>query len=78
VPTVIRYRGFRLFFYSNEGSEPPHIHGEHGESTAKFWLTPVECANSQGFSARDLAKAAKIILAQKRVIEEAWHEHFDA
>jgi hypothetical protein len=34
MPVVFRYRGFRFFFYSNEGNprEPVHIHafGEGG------------------------------------------------
>ena len=41
MPTVLRISGFRFFFYSLEGSEPPHIHVEHGGSVAKFWLNPV-------------------------------------
>jgi hypothetical protein len=47
MPTVLRLSGFRFFFYSLEGSEPSHIHVEHGDSVAKFWLNPVELA---GFS----------------------------
>jgi hypothetical protein len=42
MPAVFRYKGFRFFFYSNEGNprEPAHVHvrGEGGE--AKFWLSP--------------------------------------
>jgi hypothetical protein len=42
MPAVFRYKGFRFFFYSNEGSprEPVHVHvrGDGGE--AKFWLRP--------------------------------------
>jgi hypothetical protein len=42
VPAIFRYRGYRFFFYSNEGapSEPLHIHVVKGESVAKFWLEP--------------------------------------
>ena len=29
MPTVLRICAARFFFYSNEGSEPPHIHIEH-------------------------------------------------
>lgn len=54
MPTVLRIDGFRFFFYSNEGSEPPHIHVERAESTAKFWLEEVELANSHGFNALDI------------------------
>jgi hypothetical protein len=40
VPTVLRVGPYRFFFYSNEGSEPPHIHVEAGGKSAKFWLQP--------------------------------------
>ena len=26
MPTVLRWGPYRAFFYSNEGSEPPHVH----------------------------------------------------
>jgi len=40
--TVFLERGFRFFFYSNEGSprEPLHIHVEKDNLEAKFWLIP--------------------------------------
>jgi len=48
IPTVLRISGFRFFFYSLEGSEPAHVHIEHGDSIAKFWLKP-GLAESRGF-----------------------------
>jgi len=44
MPTVLRHLGFRVFFYSREGTEPMHIHVEKGDNVAKFWLEPVELA----------------------------------
>ena len=44
MPTVRRIGSARFFFYSNEGSEPPHVHVEQGGSVAKFWLAPVSLA----------------------------------
>jgi hypothetical protein len=38
MPTVLIVRGWRLFFYSNEGSEPIHIHARKGEAECKMWL----------------------------------------
>ncbi len=49
MPTVLLLRGFRFFFFSGEGSEPSHIHVEHGDQVAKFWLNPVQLASSEGF-----------------------------
>jgi len=42
MPAVFRERGFRFFFYSNEGSprEQVHIHVEKDDMEAKFWLEP--------------------------------------
>jgi Domain of unknown function (DUF4160) len=52
MPVVFRYKGFRLFFYSSEGSprEPVHVHVRAGGSEAKLWLEPqVRVAISYGF-----------------------------
>ena len=38
MPTVLRWGPYRAFFYSNEGSEPPHVHVRSGDKEAKFWL----------------------------------------
>ncbi len=40
MPTVLRDAGYRFYFYSRENDEPPHIHVEHGDKLAKFWLDP--------------------------------------
>ena len=37
-PMVLIVEGYRFFFFSNEGFEPPHIHVEKGDSHAKWWL----------------------------------------
>ncbi|MEK7241536.1 MAG: DUF4160 domain-containing protein, partial [Planctomycetota bacterium] len=38
MPTVLKIGRFRFFFFSNEGSEPVHIHVESDDKYAKFWL----------------------------------------
>lgn len=78
MPTVLRWRGHRFYFFSNEGNprEPIHIHVRLGDSTAKFWLNPVHVADSYGFSARNLRQLARYIEEHSDVIERAWHEHF--
>jgi hypothetical protein len=49
MPEVLRLRGFRFFFFSREGTEPPHIHVERGDEYAKYWLQPVSLAENRGF-----------------------------
>jgi hypothetical protein len=55
MPTVFYERGFRFFFYSNEGSprEAVHIHAGKNNLEAKFWLRPVvRAAYNDGYDAR--------------------------
>ncbi len=79
MPTVFRYRGYRFFFYSNEGdpTEPLHIHVRKGEAVAKIWLEPaVAIADSYGIHAGDLRRLAAVAAARKDEIREYWHDHF--
>jgi Domain of unknown function (DUF4160) len=77
MPTVLRVGRFRFFFFSNEGSEPPHIHVKSGADEAKFWLTPVELVANYGFNGRELNEARRIIEQHVAELLEAWNEHFD-
>ena len=40
MPTVLYVKGWRLYFYSNEGREPMHVHAMKAESERKYWLNP--------------------------------------
>jgi hypothetical protein len=79
MPTVFRLRGFRFFFYSNEGSprEKVHIHVEKGDAEAKFWLEPeVRLAYNDGYDARTLRELLEIVVANRERIMRAWDEFF--
>ena len=76
MPTVLKIRGYRFFFYSLEGSEPPHIHVEQAERFAKFWLSPVLLVKSRGFRSNELTELHKIIGANRELLLEKWNEYF--
>lgn len=42
MPVILRFKGYKFFFYSNEGNplEPAHIHVRSAEGEAKFWRVP--------------------------------------
>jgi hypothetical protein len=40
MPTIVRDGPYRLFFYSADGAEPPHVHIERDAAIAKYWLAP--------------------------------------
>jgi hypothetical protein len=76
MPTVLRVKGYRFFFFSLEGQEPPHVHIESAEKFAKFWLTPVSLAKSRGFRSGELTEIQRIVEENRNLFEERWHEYF--
>ena len=78
MPVVFRYKAYKFFFYSIEGSprEPVHIHVRSSEGEAKFWLSPLGVAESDGFDARSLRELLTVVEENRQLIERAWHEHF--
>ena len=79
MPVVLRHKGFRFFFYSNEGHprEALHMHVRSAEGEAKFWLSPtVLLADSVGYDAKILRELHGVVMDNADLIERAWHEHF--
>ncbi len=74
MPTVFRKNGFRFFFYSREGNEPPHIHviGRGGE--AKLWLDPVEFSKVFQLRPKDQTEILKITEENIKLFLEKWNE----
>ena len=66
MPTLLTDHGLRYFFWSNEGTEPPHVHVERDDVAAKFWLEPVRLAKSWGLSITDLRRAKLTIEAHEQ------------
>ena len=77
MPSILTEKGYRFFFWSLEGNEPSHIHVEKDNNYAKFWLNPVEIANSKGFKSHELTDLFKIVIKNKNLFEELWNEYFN-
>lgn len=76
MPTILRVGAYRFFFYSNENSEPPHIHVQRERNLAKFWLSPVSLASSTRFSSKEIRDMKKTVEENEAVLLEAWNEYF--
>ena len=77
MPTVLRSGPYRFYFYSHGPNEPPHIHVDRDDMSAKFWLDPVQLAANLGFRARELRTIQSIVIANGTLFMEAWNEFFD-
>ncbi len=65
MPTVHRSGPYRFYFYSHEPNEPPHVHVDRDDRTAKFWLDPVELATNLGFPAVELARIERMVQSDR-------------
>ena len=73
---MLSVEGFRFFFFSNEGGEPPHIHVEHGDGYAKFWLDPVDLVEVKDMKNQQLRRARLLVIEHRDEFLEKWHEYF--
>lgn len=76
MPTILKKLGFRFFFYSNEGNEPPHVHVEKAEAEGKYWLKPVEKVYTKNFSPKDEKQANRIVREEQSNFIKKWYEYF--
>jgi Domain of unknown function (DUF4160) len=78
MPVVFRIRGFRFFFYSNEGSprEQPHIHVEAGGRGEVLASSQVRLAYNDGFDGKTLRGLLRLVEVNSGRIERAWRDFF--
>lgn len=75
-PVALRSGPYRFYFYSHEPNEPPHVHVDRDEQSAKFWLSPVALAYNLGFSPKELRKIEAIVADNRQHLLEEWHGYF--
>ena len=76
LPTIFRYKGFRFHFFSDEGTEPPHVHIRRAEDTCKFWLKPVELAYNDGMRTQEISELQAVVVEHQAEFLRKWHEYF--
>jgi hypothetical protein len=75
-PTVLQSGPYRFFFFSNDRSEPAHVHVKRDRKLAKFWLAPIRMAYNYGFNQTELKRIAAIVRKHEAALSKAWHEYF--
>lgn len=83
MPCCFKFERFTVYFWSNEGFEPIHVHVSEGSPTphaTKFWLTRdggAELAhNGSGYTDKELKKLCRVIIANHSLIVDCWTERF--
>lgn len=76
MPTFLRWKGYRFFFYSADGWEPAHVHIAKDGRETKIWLHDLAVAVNMGYSARDLNEVIRKTRDEREAFLEAWHDYF--
>lgn len=78
MPTVLRSGPYRFYFWSHELNEPPHVHVDRDDCSAKFWLEPVSLGRNIGFRPHELREMHRLVEEHVFYFLEAWNGHFGA
>jgi len=74
MPTLLRVGPYRVYFYSHEPNEPPHVHVDRDKQSAKFWLEPVGLARNLGFASHELRKVLRLVADHQAELLERWDD----
>ena len=77
MPTILRVGPYRFFFYAGDRDEPPHIHVERDDNTAKFWIEPVRLQNSGGFNRTEIRRIQKLVEDNQEDLLRSWNDYFN-
>jgi hypothetical protein len=75
MPTVLRSGPYRVYFYSHDLIEPPHVHVDRDALSAKFWIHPVSLARNLGFKPKELRAIERLLVENEAALLAAWQEH---
>ena len=78
MPSLLRWKGYRFFFYSADGWEPPHVHIAKDGKEAKIWLNDLTLAVNLGYSAKELNDIIRKTREESEIFLAAWRNHFGA
>ena len=76
MPTVFRSGPYRVYFFSHEPNEPPHVHVDRDDQSAKFWLRPIRLALNLGFSPVELRRIQQMLRENETALMERWNASF--
>ncbi len=66
----------RAVVADSEPNEPPHVHVDRDDRSAKFWLEPVALARNLGFAAVELRRIERLVRQHEAEFVEAWNAYF--
>lgn len=76
MPSIQIEGPYDVYFTSHDRGEPPHVHVDRENMTAKLWLSPVRVAFNLGFSRHELRRIERLIADSEQKCLKAWNDYF--
>ena len=76
MPAVMLEGPYEVYFTSHDRGEPPHVHVDRENMSAKLWLRPVRVAYNLGFSRHELRRIERLVRDNEARCLRKWHEYF--
>jgi len=74
MPTVLRIKGCRFYFFAQEGREPAHVHVDKGSGTMKIWLSDLTIASAERLKQAEVQEILRLARQHRQFLLRAWHE----
>ena len=65
-----------MYVHSHEPNEPPHVHVDRDDQSAKFWIAPLALARNLGFSPVELRRIQGMLKENEVLLLEKWYARF--
>jgi hypothetical protein len=78
VPSIPIGGPYDVYFTSHDRGEPPHVHIDRENMTAKIWLQPVGVAFNLGFSRHELRRVERLVEDNQQLCLRKWYDYFGA
>ena len=73
MPTVLREGPYRVYWFSQEADEPPHVHVDRDEHSVKIWLDTLTVARNDGFHPVEVGRIVALVRRHRERLREEWH-----
>jgi hypothetical protein len=76
MPLLLRLKGYRFNFCSQELDEPPHVYVDKDGKSAKFWIESISVVRNSHFTQRELREIGRIISVNRLEFLRSWNAYF--
>ena len=83
MPILFEFLGYKIYFWSNEGNDPVHVHvsKRQNANATKIWLppesNPVVAHNNSRIPKKDLTRILRAIALERNNIITRWYDYFN-